>query len=55
MLVDKYPVVPFERALATEPFVGDNSKGILITGERGFPLQLFRRYIQRGASSLLRT
>ena len=55
MLVDKCPVVPFERALAAEPFVGDNAEGILITGERGFSLQLLRRYIQRSASSLLRT
>src|SRR5438067_363879 len=55
MLVDKCPVVPFERALAAEPFVGDNAEGILITGEPGFSLQLLRRYIQRGASSLLRT
>src|SRR6266480_8048679 len=55
MLVDKYPVIPFERALATEPFVGDNAEGILITGECGFSLQLLRRYIQRSASSLLRT
>ena len=55
MLVDKCPEVPFERALAAEPFVGDNAKGILITGERGFSLQLFRRHIRRGTSSLLQT
>ncbi len=38
MLVDKCPVVPFERALAAEPFVGDNAEGILIAAERGFSL-----------------
>src|SRR2546425_11514054 len=55
MLVDKYPVGPFERTLAAEPFVGDNAEGILITAERGFSLQLLRRHIRRGTSSLLQT
>ncbi len=55
MLVDKFPIVPRERTLAAEPFVGDDTEGILITGERGFSLQLFRRHIRRGTSSLLQT
>src|ERR1700687_4909449 len=55
MLVDKCPVVPFERTLAAEPFVGDNAEGILITGERRFSLQLLRRHIRRGTSFLLHT
>ncbi len=54
MLMEKSPDVSFEKALTAEPFVGDNSEGILIAGKGGFALQLLRRHIQGGASPLLR-
>src|SRR5947209_3312114 len=42
MLLQNLPGVSFKGASATEPFIGHNGQGVLITGKEGFSLNLLR-------------
>ncbi len=53
MLLRKLPEVPFKGTDPTEPFIGENAQGILITGKARSATYLLRSHIGEGASHLL--
>src|SRR6202165_203972 len=55
VLVENLPGGPFERASATEPFVGNNAECILITGKAGFSTNLLRSHVRDRPSHFLGT
>src|SRR5579863_7221542 len=48
-------MIPLERPLPAEPLVDNDAERILITGKRGFPLQLLRSRVRQRTGHFLRT